>query len=264
VDDAGIESAASNREKVYVRNSQAGDNLIINGKFTQGDSFWTHQNQRDASSSGSITDSMYRFQISGAGLVPSDVQLIQDDVPLIHGKEYVLELDARADAPRTIGIELERDDVSWESYSRHGVTYIGTEFTHIEHTFRMDHPNDLKARFVIYGGGSDIDFEVSNISLRQKVQTGTPAQHYSGTSISCFPNPADTELHVLFKLEYPSAIQLQLFTLAGRPVKTVHLPTQSAGPVDLLLNTSKLGDAAYIMQVQSEYFKKATLVQVQH
>ena len=264
MDDRGIESAASNREKVYVRNSQAGDNLIINGKFAQEDSFWTHQNQRGASSSGSISDSIYRFEISGAGLVPSDVQLIQGEIPLIHGKEYVLELDARADVPRTIGIEMERDDVSLQAYSRNGMTYIDTEFTHIEHSFRMDHPNDLKARFVIYGGGSDIDFEVSNISLRQKVQTGIPAHANAGGTITCFPNPADRELHVSCKLEHPSALQIQLYTLDGRSVKKVLLPRQSAGPVDILLDISELGDAAYIMQVQCEYFKKAILVQVQH
>ena len=46
-DTSGLESAASNREKVYVRNALPGDNLIINGNFSDDDNFWTHKNDRD-------------------------------------------------------------------------------------------------------------------------------------------------------------------------------------------------------------------------
>jgi len=173
MDTSGLESTPSKLEKVYVRNSEPGDNLIINGDFSDDHNFWTHKNDRDASSSGSIGDSIYHINILNPGLLASDVQLYQDDIPLINGKEYILELDARADAGRTINVELERAGSNWVNYSRHGKSYIGEQFTHIEHTFTMGDANDLHAKLVINGGGSDIDFEVKNFSLRQTVISGT-------------------------------------------------------------------------------------------
>ncbi len=120
VDTSGLESGPSNREKVYVRNSMPGDNLIINGNFSDGESFWIHQNQGDGSSSGSVSDSVYSIHIENAGSASSDVQLFQEDIPLILGKEYILELDARADFPRMLTIELERAGTIRTNYSRHG------------------------------------------------------------------------------------------------------------------------------------------------
>jgi hypothetical protein len=264
VDSSGLESMPSNQEKVYVRNSQPGDNLILNGDFSDGENFWTHQNFQDANSSGSPADSIYRFNITAGGLIASDVQLSQAEIPLIQGKEYILELDARADAPRTIGIEVERDDATRTSYSRHGLSYIGTQFTHIEHTFTMDQGNDLGARFVIYGGGSDIDFEVQNISLRQKVIAGIQLKGQSDDLIKCFPNPANNELQISFQLESASDIDLQLFTLAGQQVESHGPYRQPAGPAEITLNTERLLDGAYLLMVSSKDFKASSLVLVKH
>ena len=119
MDTSGLESPPSNLEKVYVRNSEPGDNLIINGDFSDDYNFWTHENYRDASSSGSISDSTYFFIIENAGQLASDVQLYQANIPLIKGKKYILELDARADAGRTINVELESAGANRINYSSH-------------------------------------------------------------------------------------------------------------------------------------------------
>jgi hypothetical protein len=264
VDGSGMESPASNRERVYVRNSAPGDNLVLNGDFAARDSFWTHQDFRDASSSGTYTDSSFYFHIEAQGIVPADVQLYQTDIPLIRGKEYIMELDARADASRTIGFEVERDDIPWSSYSRHGVSYIGTELTHIEHTFRMEDSNDLHARLVVYGGASDIDFEVTNISLRQKVISGEKEPAYTNDRLHCYPNPAANNMQVSFSLDSGSDIDLRLYTLTGQLVFTKHTGRQPAGPNEINLNTSTLPDGSYVLQVESDSFCATKLVMVQH
>lgn len=264
VDGNGEESPASNRERVYVRNSAPGDNLILNGDFTAGDSFWIQQDFRDASSSGTFTDSSFYFHIEAPGIVPADVQLYQVDIPLIRGKEYVMELDARADAPRNIGVEVERDDIPWSSYSRHGVSYIGTDFTHIEHTFRMEGTNDLHARFVVYGGDSDIDFEVKNISLRQKVIAGVDPPLNTDDHLRCYPNPASNTMLISFSLPSASDIRLRLYTLTGQLLHTEYHGRQPAGPNEIRLNTSRIPDGSYIVQLQSDSFGASKLVAVQH
>lgn len=264
VDGSGVESAPSNREQVYFRNIAPGDNLILNGDFSEGDSFWTHQDFRDASSSGTFTDSSFYLQIGAPGIVPADVQLYQANIPLIRGKEYIMELDARADAPRTIGVEVERDDTPWSSYSRHGVSNIGTEFSHIEHSFTMEEANDLHARFVVYGGASDIDFEVKNISLRQRVISGTIQSENMAPHIQCYPNPASEELHISFSLPGASDIQFSLITLTGQQVRGEYLSTQPAGRGDITIPTSKLANGCYILQMKSDSFHISQLIMVKH
>lgn len=264
VNASGIESMVSNREKVYVRNSLPGDNLIINGNFSMDDSFWTHENEGDGASTGYVSDSSYHFQITNAGQLGSDVQLYQTDIPLIKGKEYILELDARADAARTINIELERAGTGWTNYSRHGQSYVSTEFTHIEHTFIMEENNDLKSNLVIKGGGSDIDFEVKNFSLRQTVVSGLPDKLSSKTALYCYPNPADREVHISYQLESTSDIHLQLFTLSGQVVETVYSGKQVAGAHDHSLDTEKLANGAYMLNLINGSNNHSSILLIQH
>jgi hypothetical protein len=264
VNHSGLESIPSDLAKVYVRNSQPGDNLILNGDFSDGENFWILKYYRDGDASGSVTDSTYRCNIVVGGHLPSEIQLYQPDIPLIHGKEYILELDARADSPRTIRVELERNDPNLVSYSKHGMSYIGTQYTHIEHTFRMEDPNDLRARFVIYGGGSNIDLEVKNISLRQKVIAGTIQQERTNGQMQCFPNPVDDKLQISFQLEMESDVQLQLLTLSGQQVELLYLESQPAGPNEITLNTSRLQNGAYILQAYRKGFSSSSIVLVKH
>lgn len=263
-DTSGLESPPSKLEKVYVRDSKPGDNLIINGDFSDDYNFWTHENHRNASSSGSISDSTYFIKIDNAGLLASDVKLYQANIPLIKGKEYIMELDARADAGRTINVELESAGVNRINYSRHGHSYITGQFTHIAHTFTMLKPNDLKANFIINGGGSDIDFEVRNISLRQTVISGTPQKVRSKADFLCYPNPANKELNISFELESSSDIHLQLFTLTGQLVETVYRGKQDPGHQEIIFDTEKLASGAYMLRLRNGSFSNSRVVIIQH
>lgn len=264
VDSSGLESTASTIEKVYVRNSLPGDNLIVNGDFSEDDAFWTHINDRDGSSSGSISDSIYRFNILNPGVVASDVQLYQSNIPLIKGKEYILELDVRADAARTINVELERAGSNWFNYSRHGQSYIGEQFTHIAHTFTMEEVNDLKAKLVINGGGSDIDFEVKNISLRQTVASGIAEQIPYISGFHCYPNPANKELCVSYRLESSSDTELRLFTLSGQLVETINTSRQVPGQQNIYVDTEKLTEGSYLLNLDTDSWNSSSIIVVHH
>jgi hypothetical protein len=192
------------------------------------------------------------------------VQLYQDDIPLINGKEYILELDARADAPRTINVELERAGLPWTSYSKHGQSYITSQFSHIEHSFRMEEPNDLHAKLVINGGGYDIDFEVKNISVRQLVVAGILQKERPESGLLCYPNSVSKELHISFQLESASTILLQLFTLSGQVVETIYQGKQIPGHHEIIYDTGKLAEGAYMLHLKNGHITNSSMLLVQH
>ena len=264
VDSAGIESGASNREKIFARKNSPGDNLIINGDFSDGEKYWIHQNTGDGISSGSVIDSVYHFHIENAGTASSDVQLLQEDIPLILGKEYIMELDVRADSPRMLTIELERAGPIRTNYSRHGLVYITTQFSHIEHSFVMEMPNDLKARFVIKGGEYDIDFEVKNISLSQVVVASSTQQEDNASEFTCYPNPASDRLHVAYRLEAKSYMKLDLFNLKGQLIKSVFQDDQVPGHHEITIDTRMLSAGAYMLRFTGDRLNYSKIVLVQH
>lgn len=264
VDSSGSESAPSNRKRVFVRSSKPGDNLIINGDFSDEMSFWTHSNRGDGDFFGSITDNTYLFSIIDAGQDLSDVQLYQTDIPLIQGKEYILELDTRADSPRIVEIELEQAGSPWTNHSKLGQIYLTTQFTHIEHTFVMQEANDLNARLVINGGEYNVDFEVKNISLREVVVSGTPQKDRSNSELRCYPNPVSNQLQIAFQLNAASRIQIELFNLSGQFIQSIYQGRQTPGPHEITFDTEKLANGAYMLRLTNEGVSSSTIVLVQH
>lgn len=264
VDSSGLESGPSNREEVFVRKTLPGDNLIINGDFSNGVNFWIHQNTGDGVSYGSVIDSVYTFHIENAGTASSDLQLIQENIPLILGKEYIMELDVRADSPRMLSIELERAGTNRTNYSRHGQVYITDQFTHVEHSFIMEKPNDLKARFVIKAGEYEIDFEVKNVSLRQVVVAGTPQQDRPPDKLSFYPNPVSNKLHITYNLETASHIILELLNMNGQLIQSVYQGDQNPGHHEITFNTSMLTDGAYLLHFTDGVLDYSNIILVQH
>jgi hypothetical protein len=149
-------------------------------------------------------------------------------------------------------------------YSSPGHSYIGKQFTHIAHTFTMEKPNDLKANMVINGGGSDLDFEVKNVSLRQTVISGTPQKIRAEAKFLCYPNPANKELKISFELESSSDIHMQLFTLTGQLVETVYRGRQDPGHQEIVFDTEKLVNGAYMLHLSNGSFSSSRVVLIQH
>jgi hypothetical protein len=260
VDSSGQESAPSNIEKVFVRKNKPGDNLIINGDFSAETDFWTHVNNGNGDSFGSITDHSYQFVIANPGLLPSDIQLIQSGIPLIQGKEYILELEARAESPRMVGIELE----GWTNYSKIGQNYVTTNFSPIEHTFKMESPNDLNARLVINGGEYDSNFEIKDISLREVVIAGTPLQPRVNFELRVYPTPASRSLHISFQLERESWIQLELFNLSGQFIESIYQGKKTPGHIEISFDTEKLASGPYMLYLTTGIQSYSTIVLVEH
>ncbi len=174
----GSESDYSNEETALVQIIPAGQNMVRNGDFSNGDEDWTWELQGSGSAEWNIEDGVSHFNISQGGTDIYDVQLRQNGIPLIQGEEYLFEFDAWADATRLIEAKVGQDNGSYTNYSKIGYTYLTTSNQHFEYTFEMTDPSDLNSRVVINTGSENADVYIDNISLIQKIEqssyTGSP------------------------------------------------------------------------------------------
>ena len=170
----------------------------------------------------------------------------------------------KADSPRMLTIELERASTNRTNYSRHGQVYVTTQYSHIEHTFVMEKPNDLKARFVIRGGEYEPDFEVKNVSLRQLVVAGTPQRDPTAYKLNFYPNPASDKLHIAYDLETTSHIKLELLNMNGQLIQSVYEGDQIPGNHKISFDTSTLADGAYLLHFTDGVLDYSNILLVQH
>jgi hypothetical protein len=96
------------------------------------------------------------------------------------------------------------------------------------------------------------------------VVSGTPQKVRTESDFLCHPNPVNNELHISFLLESTSDIHLQLFTLSGQAVETLYQGRQVPGSHEILFNTEKLADGAYVLILRNGGNSKSTFVLVQH
>ncbi|MBN1974783.1 MAG: aryl-sulfate sulfotransferase [Sedimentisphaerales bacterium] len=167
VDVNGTESGYSNEESVNITVSGTGTNIVQNGDFSQGINNWIWETPvAPASGTWEIKNGQFHYIIDDGGTVWSSIQLRQDGIILIQGRNYVFEFDAWADSPRTIEAKVGQDVSPWTNYSKIGTTYITTQKKHCTYSFTMDNAADYNARVVINTGTSDIDVYIDNISLK--------------------------------------------------------------------------------------------------
>lgn len=263
VDTSGIESPPSETERVFVRNSSPGENLIVNGDFSDGFDYWAFMDDGEAYSHGIFTDSTFRFQIDSAGTKSSDIQLRQQDIPLVNGAGYVLEFEAWADSPRLIEIKIIRNIGPWTNYSQTSDVYLTEEPKLYSYLFTMEEVSDPLSRLVIYGGTSDVDFEIKDISLRQVIETGI-ALPEKVEEIKVFPNPSGDFVNVSFYLEMESEIVVQLFSLTGQLIETVNYGKSYQGEQQFHLNTEGLANGSYMLCLRDGRNSHSTIMIVQH
>jgi hypothetical protein len=164
VDANGVESDFSNEEQVKVLSYRPGQNMVGNGDFSQGKDAWTWELQ-GGSANWTIEDGACHIAITDGGGQIYSVQLRQNGMPLIQGRQYRFEFDAWAAAPRIIEAKVGQDQGPWINYSRIGYTALASRRSRFSYTFTMTDRTDTNARVVINVGTSKTDVYVDNVSL---------------------------------------------------------------------------------------------------
>ena len=161
----GTESPFSNEENLNVNIIAPGQNIIQNGDFSKGLSSW-RLNLNGAGSAGwYLENGAGHFYITNGGTSVSSVQLLQGGVPLVHGKQYVLQFDAWSSQTRYIDVHLAQSVPPALDYSQITAPFLTPNKKHYRYIFSMKQASDFSANLVFNLGTSDADVFLQNISL---------------------------------------------------------------------------------------------------
>jgi hypothetical protein len=166
---SGDESDFSNQVDVMVNYVPPGENLILNGDFSDGELYWDLLVTGTAQASGVVESGRYRVQVTNAVADPSQVQLSQDDIELLQDRHYRLEFDGYAANIRTAEVRLQMASTPFTDYSRIGAIVLNQNSEHFSYDFTMEETSDLETQLVFNVGNTTDDVILDNISLIQIV-----------------------------------------------------------------------------------------------
>jgi hypothetical protein len=161
----GTESPFSNEENVDVNITAPGQNMVVNGDFSQQGASWDFIRNDTGSAGWVINNGVSEFAISNGGAGQSSIQLLQPGKALIQGKQYVLEFDAWATAPRYIQVQLSQSLSPFTDYSLITPPFLIPNPAHFRYVFKMQNVSDFSANLIFNMGGSSSTVYLQNISL---------------------------------------------------------------------------------------------------
>ena len=165
VNSKGVEGNYSNEESIQVNLLRPGQNGIVNGDFSQGQSNWGLALTDTAAGSWSVAAGVAHLSLTTAGASIPSVGLQQSGVTLIQDATYLLEFDAWASKSRIIQPKLQRATTPSTDYSRIGFVSLTTAKTHFRYPFRMNQSTDPSALLNLNVGPSVGDLFFQNVSL---------------------------------------------------------------------------------------------------
>jgi hypothetical protein len=161
----GVESDFSNEESLLVNIVRPGENMLVNGDFSSGNSAWIWDVSASAFALWQVTDGVSHFQIVTGGSFISDIQLRQTGLMIIQGKNYLLEFDAWAAVPRILDVRVEQSKSPGINYSQIQPLTITPVRTRYSYPFTMGSPSDFNAQMAFYAGISNHDVYIDDVSL---------------------------------------------------------------------------------------------------
>ena len=255
VDSNGQQSAFSNTEEVEVQFVSPGQNLILNGNFSGGATFWTEQTSDQAEGRGTVTSGQYRMQIQNGGTDYSHIQILQDNIELVQGETYCFEFDARSDSIRIIEAKLTNRLDPLDNYSRTPLSLIHPQMMHFVYHFQMDDPGDYNARAVFNCGGSDSDVYLDNVSLRQvqnsDVEPPLQVVPQNAALHPNYPNPFNGSTQIRFDLPEQERVSLKIYDLLGREMAAPFNGIKQTGSHTILFQAADFPSGVYLLRMET-------------
>ncbi|NIR93333.1 MAG: hypothetical protein GWO08_06550, partial [Gammaproteobacteria bacterium] len=149
-----------------------GNNILVNGDFSNGASPWWLFVDPSAAASGSVQNGEYAVSITDGSTVDWYIQLLQSNVPIENGKTYTVSFDAYAASPRQIAFYIRKASAPHTLYSGYQTFALTASKQNYSLTFTMNDPTDNIADFSFVLGTSNVDVFFDNVTLtEQSVQT---------------------------------------------------------------------------------------------
>lgn len=255
VSSVGEQSEFSDVVSAIVSVSRPGEDMIVNGDFSNGDEGWRFNLQNGASANGFVQDGEYHVEIEtgqgGGGY--SDVQVIQESFPMIQGRRYVFEFDAWADGNRVFEPRVAENGGDWTVYSRTTPEAISRQKKHFRYEFEMTDPTDNEARVVLNCGTSDIGCYFDNVSVKELVPGDVVdfAQPPHDFELKNSPNPFNPDTHINFNLPSEQIVSLTVYDVRGREIAQLLDQQIVRGKQSVRFDASGLPSGVYLYKLEA-------------
>jgi beta-glucanase (GH16 family) len=149
-------------------------NLVYNGTFDAGTSYWELQTSDGAQAAMAADNGGVKLSIAKVGMPLWSVQLLHKPLNIERGKIYDVGFDARSDQPREIVVRVGKASQHWDNYSGDQVIEIGPEKDRYSFHFQMAQDTDPVARLDFNLGAVAQDVFIDNVTIRP-ANAGGPA-----------------------------------------------------------------------------------------
>jgi len=163
VDAQGKESGYSNEENVLVNLTRPGQNMVLNGDFSQGTAFWIWATNGTASATWSIAGGASYVHLVSPGSALTAIQLRQDGLKLEAGRQYVLEFDSWSSTRRVMEARLSQNQSPFATYKIASFS-LTTSPQHFSVPFTAQ-TTDLNVLLAFNMGAASGDVYLDNVSL---------------------------------------------------------------------------------------------------
>ena len=257
VDFQNIESEASQVENVFIRVIGPGENAVLNGDFQSTDN-WQLRRRNGSSATGKVNgDGYYEINITNGGSTLDAVQLRQDNLLVMQGKDYVFEFNAHASSNRAIDAHITSVDANQNNYGKIAVTRLTTRPQHFRHSFRMRYPTDTEARVVFNCGKYDGHVFIDNVSLLYNGEDNIVApsdnqQPQAFALYPAFPNPFNPVTNIQYKVPKDTHVCLKIFNSLGQEVATLVNSEKKAGYYSIAWNAGNNATGLYFVLMKTK------------
>ena len=255
LDSSGNESDFSDEVTAYIHYTQPGGNIIENGDFSQNLSYWNvepaHENVANWNIDG---NGQFHVHIITSTGVPSDLTLSQDKLMLIQGKTYELSFDGYADDDRLIEIKCMNPDLLID-YSKIGFVQLITVAKRYTFNFTMSDATDDMTHLMFNLAYSTGKIFLDNIMLREVpnavLQQDENTVPEIFTLFQNYPNPFNASTAVQFNVPYRCSIELALYDVRGRNIRTLNLKIPEKGQYTHNFNFEDLSSGVYFCSLKA-------------
>jgi len=251
----GEESDFSNEENTQINFINPGDNMILNGDFSDGDNFWELDTSGNAYASGSVDNGIYHLTIDTSGTSELNVQLLQAEISLVQGKKYILEFDAYADIRRAMEVNLEKAISPFDNYSRIGFILIEETMKHYNFEFEMTDPSDFEAKLVFNCGREDADLHFDNISLKEDITSEIENENFQVPEkynlFQNYPNPFNPNTVIQYAVPQSSYIKMWIYNILGQKVEELINSHHDPGVHQVSFNSSNISSGIYYYRMEA-------------
>jgi hypothetical protein len=232
VDKSGRESEASEVRSVEVKYVEENVNIIQNGDFSNGSSYWHFEQKNGAQALGFVSDGEFKIQINNGGAAYDDISLSQTGLPLYQDKTYLFEFEAYAESPRAIDAKV-ADRGELLNYGSIGFTALTKIRKQYSYSFKMKEYTTLDAKVVFNCGGNSAAVFIDNVSLRAISETEVAFAEKKAVEnfvlLSNYPNPFNSSTMVRFYVPSHTRVELDILNIRGERVARLKNETLDKG-----------------------------------